>query len=159
TSCDDGHACTVGDACAAGVCQSGTNVCTTQITPTNTSCSQFASGAAADLNQGEYLVKGTKINNATPGVLFYYSKIVAPSAAFTITVNESNAPLAGSCSSWAPLPPQSVGQINLYSATCGNRSSQNSYDSATGTVTMSVTGATKGEMLIVGIKYNPSALR
>jgi hypothetical protein len=91
--------------------------------------------------------------------MFYYTKIIAPSASFSFTVNQNNAPVAGGCASWAPLPPQSLGQVNLYSATCGNRASTNSYNPTTGAVTMSITGAIPGETLIVGIKYNNSGLR
>src|SRR5262249_14941064 len=131
----------------------------TQITPTGTTCNDFRTGVAADLSQGEYLVKGAQINNSTPGVMFYYTSIVAPSSSFTFTLNQSNLPLAGACSSWMPIPPQNLGQINLYDATCGARTSTNSYNSATGAVTMSITGATPGETLIIGVKYSNSSLK
>jgi hypothetical protein len=92
--------------------------------------------------------------------MFYYATYVAPSASFTITINEAIAPNS-TCSfpNWPPLAPQNLGQANLYSANCGNRSSSNSYNPTTGALTMSVTGATPGETLIIGIKYSISGLK
>jgi len=134
--------------------------CGGKITPTGTSCTDFTSGTAADLNQSSYTTKGTAINAATPGVMFYYSTIIAPSSSFTINVTQSIAPnSACSFPNWPPLAPQSLSQANLYSASCGNRSTSNSYNPTTGTVTMSVTGATPGETLIIGIKYQISELK
>src|SRR5262249_42270271 len=157
-TCSDGNSCT-DDQCINGVCVPGANHCVTQITPTATTCDQYRTGTAPDLNQLNYIVKGAAINNVSPGVFFYYTRIVAPSSSFTITVTQSNAPTAGSCSSWRPIDWQNAANANLYSATCGSRSSSNSFDPVTGTVTMSVTGATAGETLIVGIKYSPGSLK
>jgi hypothetical protein len=112
------------------------------------------------LSEGTYLTKGTAINSTNPGVLFYYSTIVAPSASFTITVNQAIAPnSACTFPNWPPLAPQALSQANLYSASCGNRVTSNSFNPTTGTVTMSVTGATPGETLIIGIKYQTSTLK
>jgi len=162
TTCtDDGNFCT-SDVCTGSgpACTHPSNgTCNTQIAPTATTCSDFASGTAANLDQASYLVKGTSITSLSPGVMFYYTKIVAPSSAFSFSVSQSNAPLAGSCANWAPLPVQGVGQINLYDASCGNRAASPSYDATTGTATMSITGATPGETLIVGIKYSISNLK
>jgi hypothetical protein len=134
--------------------------CGGKITPTGTACTDYASGSAADLNEGTYLTKGTAINSTNPGVLFYYSTIIAPSASFTITVNQAIAPnSACTFPNWPPLAPQSLSQANLYSASCGNRATSNSFNPTTGTVTMSVTGATPGETLIIGIKYQTSNLK
>jgi hypothetical protein len=69
-------------------------------------CSDFSSGTAPDLTQGSSLVKGTAIHSVQPGVFFYCSKVVAPFANFTMTVNESN---VGSYASRPPIPPQRIG--------------------------------------------------
>jgi hypothetical protein len=134
--------------------------CPSRITPTGTTCSQFRSGTFSDLNAASYTTKGTVVNAATPGVMFYYTTIVAPSANFTITINQAIAPNS-TCSfpNWPPLKPQSLAQANLYSASCGNRQSQNSFDPITGTLTMQVKNATPNETLIVGIKYQISDLK
>jgi uncharacterized repeat protein (TIGR01451 family) len=160
-NCDDGNACT-DDSCdsATGCTHAHSSACFAQITHTGTTCSDFTSGNAGNLTDARYTTKGTAINAATPGVMFYYSTIVAPSSSFSIVVNQAIAPdSACSFPNWPPLAPQNLGQANLYSAGCGNRSSSNSYNPTTGALTMSVTGATPGEVLVVGIKYNISALK
>src|SRR5207245_1844516 len=48
-----------------------------QITPTATTCSQFNSGSAQDLNQVQYAVKSGKISQVNPGVFFYWVKVTA----------------------------------------------------------------------------------
>jgi hypothetical protein len=92
--------------------------------------------------------------------MFYYSTIVAPAATFTINVNQSIAPNS-TCSfpNWPPLRPQTLAQANVYSATCGNRQSTNSFNATTGQLTMLVKNATPGETLIIGIKYSISDLK
>jgi hypothetical protein len=96
----------------------------------------------------------------SPGTAHYYSAIVAPSASFTITISQAVAP-GSACAfpNWPPLSLQNAAQANLYSGSCGNRASSNSFDPGTGTVTMSVTGATPGESLVIGVKYQTSSLK
>jgi uncharacterized repeat protein (TIGR01451 family) len=125
---------------------------TGQITPTATTCDQFAAGTAPDLNDLFYNVQRNKINSVSPGVLFYYSKITAPSAAFTITVGQSND------KSWKPMGVQN-GQAILYNANCTKSSAQGKTTTGNGTtVTIAVSGATPGATYIIGIKYNPGDL-
>jgi uncharacterized repeat protein (TIGR01451 family) len=125
---------------------------TGQITPTATTCDQFAAGTAPDLNDLFYNVQRNKINSVSPGVLFYYSKITAPSAAFTITVGQSND------KSWKPMGVQN-GQALLYNANCTKSSAQGKTTTGNGTtVTIAVSGATPGATYIIGIKYNPGDL-
>ena len=59
-----------------------------QITPTGTTCSQFANGTAETLLNLNYSVSSGKIkNNVTPGVFFYWVSVTAPAGnnSFTIT--------------------------------------------------------------------------
>jgi hypothetical protein len=112
-------------------------------------------GTASGLTQANYLAKGNRIGSVAPGVMFYYRNFLAPSSAFTFTVEQEN---AGSCGEWQPIRPQDLGQINLYDAACGNRIATTNYDDTTGLVTISVEGATAGETLVVGIKYDLSSL-
>jgi hypothetical protein len=89
-------------------------------------------------------------------VIFYYTNIVAP-AGGVITFTQSN---SGDCGSgWAPMPPQSTDQVNVYTDNCANVSSSSTYNSATGQITTTLTGATPGQHLIVGIKYSPGGLK
>jgi hypothetical protein len=159
-NCDDGNPCTT-DSCdsATGCTNVASGACHAQVTGSS-SCSAYTSGAAQDMTTASYVTKGTAINSATPGVMYYFSTIIAPSASFAITVNEAVAP-GSACSfpNWPPLDIQNNAQANLYSASCGNRSSTNSFNPATGTLTMSVTGATPGETLVISVKYTVSRLK
>ena len=120
-----------------------------QIAPTAVSCQDFLSGAP-DLNSLGYGVKSGKINSISPGVLFYYSKVTAPGASFTITVPQTNT------LGWKIMGIQ-PGQALLYDASC-NKLNITGSQAGNGTVTYNVTGATAGALLIVGIKYDPGTL-
>jgi uncharacterized repeat protein (TIGR01451 family) len=122
-----------------------------RLTPTATTCQDFASGTAADLNEILYGVKGGKINNVAPGVLFYYTTFTAPSTgSFVVqivqTKNNSNMPFMGVQQS----------QVTLYNSGCGVISRSGSVSS--GTITVNVTGATKGQVFIIGVKYDPGSV-
>jgi len=130
--------------------------CNAQVTPTATTCSQFASGTAPDEPPGGYTVKGLAVNGVSPGVIFYYTHMTVPVGG-VLTFTQSN---SGSCGSgWGPMPPQNVGQVNVYTSACGNVSSSSTYNSTTGQITTTVTGAAAGTDIIVGVKYTPSALK
>src|SRR5206468_1063295 len=62
-----------------------TPVCTGHLFPTATTCCSFKNGSAQAFTQVCFTVKGNgphNVTNATPGVFFYYAKIIAPSASF-----------------------------------------------------------------------------
>jgi hypothetical protein len=104
-----------------------------------------------------YQVKSNKINSVSPGVIFYYNTITAPSASFTLTVVETNT------LNWKPMFVQDLGQAILYDANCNKASGVTVnalYNSATKTytVTFNVTGATPGAIYYIGIKYSPQNL-
>jgi hypothetical protein len=127
---------------------------TGQIAPTATSCQDFVSGNAGDLTEIGYGVKSGKVNNVAPGVLFYYSFVVAPSSTFTVTVNQSDTPDS-------PFPAFGVhqGQAIFYNPNCTKRASTVMTVSGGGAlVTFSVSGATTGARYVVGIKYNPGTV-
>src|SRR5262249_56407170 len=60
-----------------------------QITPTNTTCSQFSSGTSSTLSQVQYSVKSGKINQVNPGVFFYFVRVTAAAGANTVTINQA----------------------------------------------------------------------
>jgi hypothetical protein len=125
-----------------------------QIAPTATSCQDFVNGRAGDLTEILYGTKSGKVNNVAPGVLFYYSFVVAPSSSFTVTVNQVDMPNA-------PFPAFGVQQQQafFYNPNCTKRSSTVMTISGGGAlVTFNVTGATAGTTYIVGIKYNPGSV-
>ena len=78
-------------------------------------CSDFVLGTASDLTQVLYGVKGGKISNAAPGVLFYYTHVTAPVASFTILIDQANNNGA------FPLFATHNAQVNFYNgADCSN---------------------------------------
>jgi len=121
---------------------------------TQVTCSDFVSNNPSDeLDSAQYGVKSGVVNNLSPGVMFYYITIKAPSPSFTINVTQSNN------RAWRAIPVQDTKQIILYEANCTNSSKGSpSYAASIGTATLTVTGATTGATYIVGIKYSLSGL-
>ena len=61
-----------------------------QITPTGTTCSQFANGTAATLGSLNYSVSNGKIkNNLTPGVFFYWVEVTVPAGNNIVTITQT----------------------------------------------------------------------
>ncbi len=112
----------------------------------------FRDGTAGNLTALQYGVKSNKINNVAPGVMFYYSKITAPSSTFQINVTQSNP--AG----WKSMGIQDTGQVILWDTNCVKSTATATYDSKTGAVTIKATGARPGAVYYLSIKYNPGSL-
>ena len=127
---------------------------TGQITPTDTSCSDFRDGTSGDLTDLFYGVKNGKINNVAPGVMFYYSEITAPSESFEIVVQQTNT------NGWSPIEIQKIGQVILWNNACEKgKTVTPTFDPTTGTVTIAVNGATAGDLCYLSIKYDPASLK
>jgi len=146
------HTVTVKDAkgCTISRTESVTTVSCGQLAPTQVTCEDYTSGGAPDLTGVCYGVKNGRINNVAPGVFFYYSKVIAPSSSFTITVEQTND------REGFPYFKVQQGQAFLYNAGCARLS--NGVESSRGQVTYTVTGATTGQLLIVGIKYEANSI-
>jgi uncharacterized repeat protein (TIGR01451 family) len=121
---------------------------------TGVTCSDFVSNNPSDeLTDAFYGVKSGQVNSVSPGVMFYYISITAPSASFTVNVTQSND------KSWKPIPVAGVNQIILYNADCSKSNKGTpSFNSTNGTATLTVSGATAGATYIAGIKYSLSGL-
>lgn len=141
-------------------CDGSTNVCPTdvnppcpvdtQIAPTATSCLDYTSGTAADLEELLYGLKGGEINSISPGVLFLYDTVHLDAACSTVTVNQTDGP-------WEPLflgVHQS--QVIVYSLSCNRLNVGTVSINAFGDVTIS--GLPPGDY-VIGIKYDPSTLK
>ncbi|HET8944140.1 MAG TPA: hypothetical protein VFO59_05100, partial [Dehalococcoidia bacterium] len=124
--------------------------------PTQTTCEQYAAGPGAwpaMYDAFTYQAKAKKINSVSPGVIFYYNTITAPSSSFTLNVVQTNT------LNWKPMLIQDLGQAILYNGDCNKAdgvtvsTSLNPY-----TVTFNVTGATPGATYYIGIKYSPQNL-
>jgi uncharacterized repeat protein (TIGR01451 family) len=126
--------------------------------PTDTSVQMYASGEWPEIYDSFYYgMKGGKINNVSPGVIFYYNTIKAPSADFTLEVIQTNS------SGWNPMLVQQNDkkmQAYLYNANFNivNVAKIQS-GSPTYTVQFYVTGATPGATYYIGIKYSPANLK
>jgi hypothetical protein len=59
------------------------------LTPTATTCSQFASGNASTLGEVDYRVKTGKINSVAPGVFFDWVPITSGGTSDVFTIKES----------------------------------------------------------------------
>ncbi len=66
-----------------------TGVKCAQITPTNTTCSQFASGTSATLSELDYTIKSGTINSVAPGVFFYWIAVPASAGSNTFTIHQA----------------------------------------------------------------------
>jgi hypothetical protein len=100
-----------------------------------------------------YQVKGGKISSLSPGVIFYYNTITAPSASFTLNVVETNT------LNWKPMFIQDLGQAILFNADCTKASGVTvTAGGSPYTVTFTVTAATPGAIYYIGIKYSPQNL-
>jgi hypothetical protein len=177
TACDDGTVCDGHEVCGSGTCQPGTplncddgNACTTdtcdpssgchssgscpvdtQIAPTATTCSDYKSGTADNLEALLYGTKGGVINSVSPGVFFLYDGETVTVANSTITVTETDGP-------WLPAAPilARTGQVVLYDVNCNKLNVGTVSIAADGTVT--ITGVPIGTY-ILGIKYDSTTLK
>ena len=119
---------------------------TAQITPTSTTCQQYAAGTAATLGELTYsTAKNGTIGSVAPGVFFYYTTFTV-GAAGTVDISQAAATPTG------PIPILN-GQAILYSSSCAKIANLTVTDgTASGTLPAAGT-------YIVGAKYSPSALK
>jgi hypothetical protein len=123
-----------------------------QITPTGTTCTQFANGTAATLSQLNYSVAGGKIkNNVTPGVFFYWVAVTAPAGnnVFTITQTITTGNFTGKF--------DFASGSSVFNSNCNSLSDTITQDPTTGTVTVQFNAPTAGTY-IIGIKYNSKSI-
>ena len=159
-SCDDSNACTTDTCNATNGCQHADNGSCggAQIAPTATTCSDFAGSTAADLNFIDYGVKttgpNTKINNVSPGVLFYYTHLTGVSSGDLIEVKQTETLVSGT--PVTPLFGVQHGQVVLYNADC-SKSAATTNPSLDGGGVVSFNMTASGDF-ILGIKYDPGTV-
>jgi hypothetical protein len=123
-----------------------------QITPTQTTCSQFASGSAATEAPVTYSTKGQTISQTAPGVFFYWVKVTVSSAgpqSFTITQSTTYSPTKGT-----NLFALASGSF-AYNGNCGTLSTSFSGNDASRTVNF--TAGSAGTYYI-GLKYTTGSI-
>jgi len=120
---------------------------TAQFAPTQTTCQQFAAGTAGVENTFDYNLKNGAINNVSPGVVFYYTKVTAPvSGTFTVTVSQTDN---------GTTPPLGAAQLQLFTASCGTYQNFSGSTNAAGTSTFTINGATANQVFILAVKVDP----
>jgi len=123
---------------------------TAQFAPTQTTCQQFVAGTALTQGAISYNNKNGVINNAAPGVVFYYTRVAAPSAgSFSVAVSQSDT---------GTTPPFGVAQILVYTANCGTYQNFTTSTNASGTTTINIDGAAAGQSFIVSVKVDPKTV-
>ena len=118
-----------------------------QITPTGTTCSQFANGTAETLLNLNYSVSGGKIKqNVTPGVFFYWVSVTAPAGnnSFTITQTITTGNFTGKF--------DFASGSNVFTSNCVSLHPTITQNTTTGAVTVQFNAPTAGTY-IFGIKY------
>jgi hypothetical protein len=123
------------------------------IFPTQTTCCNFVTGTATGLTNACTKISGRTINNAIPGVFFYYSNVVAPSSSFTINVRQSN---DGDLNKLFTI--QNAQQVRLTTSSCGNVSFAGSMLNGNTEARYVVTGATPGATYVVSVKYDTKSI-
>jgi hypothetical protein len=119
-----------------------TNPVVSQITPTQTTCSQFKSGTAPTLSTINYALKSGKINSVNPGVFFYWVKVSAP-ATYTITQaqSETSKPFLLGAGS------------NAYDSSCNTIGGTSIHQSSNGNITVTFSSNATGPFFI-GLKFS-----
>ena len=97
---------------------------------------------------------GGTVYNAVPGVMFYYSYVVAPASSFTIDVKQTN---DGDLNKLFKI--QNLSQVRLTTDSCGSISFAGSLiNNGTGSRYV-VTGATPGATYVVSLKYDVKSIQ
>jgi hypothetical protein len=122
--------------------------CIGMLAHTSTTCGSFQDGTGEPFlsNDVNYALRDGKISTIAPGVFFYFTKVIAPRADFTIVIEQLKSnPIFPFCEI-------QQGQITLYDASCGNLGSGD--ETSPGQASVAVHGATPGQFLVVGVKYS-----
>src|SRR5204863_9000311 len=113
-------------------------------------------GSAQVFTQVCFTVKGggpnAKVTNATPGVFFYYAKIIAPSASFTVHVLQTK-----SCSGLGLFALQQD-QIVIWDPHCNTALNQTINTSTAADASITITGATPGALYVISVKYDTKSI-
>jgi hypothetical protein len=123
-----------------------------QITPTNTTCAQFASGTAATQGPITYSTTGSTISQVAPGVIFYWVKVKVSTPGtqtFHITQKTTYSPTTGT---------------KLFGLANGSFA----YDGSCNTLATTITGSNADRQIVftattagtyfIGVKYQPKAI-
>jgi len=122
-----------------------------QITPTGTTCTQFANGTAATLSSLNYTVNNGKVKNVTPGVFFYWVKVTvaAGNQSFTITQTITTGNFTGLF--------DIQGGSSVFDSNCNSQHPTITQNTTTGAVTAQWNAPTPGTYFIA-IKFDSKSI-
>jgi hypothetical protein len=123
-----------------------------KITPTATTCREFANGTAETLLNLSYSVNNGKIkNNVTPGVFFYWVSVTVPAGNNNITITQTI-----TTGNFTGLFNFASGS-NVFNSNCNSVSDTITQNPTTGAVTVQFNAPTAGTY-IIGIKYDSKSI-
>ena len=134
------------------------------IFPTQTTCCNYSTGTAAGLYNVCTTVSGPgttggTVTNAIPGVMFYYTNIVAPATHFTVEVKQTNDGDLNKLFQVQGYDKNNKQQMRIYTSSCESVSFVSSFISNGTGARYVVTGATPGATYIVSVKYNVKTIQ
>ncbi len=122
---------------------------TSKIAPTQTTCQMYRDGEAEDYNTLNYLISKGKVGSVSPGMIFFWSTITAPSSDFTLLSNQTK-----SDASWYFMK---YLDVFLWDENCVKV--QSVTITGDGFIpTLEVTGAIPGDTYFFSVKYDTSSL-
>ena len=126
--------------------------CIGMLAHTSTTCGTFMDGTAEPLLSSDvhWATRDNIISTISPGVFFYWTKVTAPSANFTVNVVQTKDNPS------FPFIPVLQGQVSRFDATCASMG--DGVETGPGQSSVTVQGATPGQVLIVSVKYSLKAL-
>jgi hypothetical protein len=123
-----------------------------QITPTGTTCSQFANHTAQTLGNLNYSVVGGKIkNNVTPGVFFYWVAVTVPAGSNSVTITQTI-----TTNNFTGVFDIASGS-GVFTSNCNSLSEMFTQNPTTGALTVQWNAPTAGTY-IIGIKYDSKSI-
>ena len=122
--------------------------CAGMLSHTSVSCGTFVDGSGDELSSDEvhWATRDNRISTIAPGVFFYWTIVRAPSATFTINVVQTKD------NPGFPFIPAQQSQVSLFDAGCGR--GVTGTETSPGQASVTVTGATAGQVYIVSVKYS-----
>ncbi len=119
-----------------------------KIAPTQTTCQDYTTGLADDLDEIYYGVQNDLISNVSPGVFFYFTPISAPTdSPFNVSVVQT--------SNFVYFDIQKKNQIWLYEQDCSLTNVSYNVDGfENGQIELTVSDAVPGRTYILVVKYS-----
>jgi uncharacterized protein (DUF2141 family) len=124
--------------------------CNAGIYPTVASCATFQSGTTA-MTEACYTVSKGKVSNVTPGAIFYFGYVTAPSSSFTVDIVQTT-----QLSNFKLFSVFQTNQAFIWDAACNKKATGT--QPTTGQARISFTGAIPGQRYIVNVKYDSKSV-